>query len=388
MANKRNATNKEPDQSAPADLRSTQVDSEDHSLSLEMDQEDSFLGIEFEDLFGDGSESVIVELIRNDPKFFAGQRVGGFLCHLPPGSTKEWIRENYGGGQFRVLKKGSNGKIIESRAVAIAGSPFLPASPGAARMEPAAALSNNQAADLAPVLTKEGIPVGIADENFIRMVQQLALVRSAFPDPNTELIKALMERQSAPQQDLVGLAGQIIGLVNQFRDIMPAAADESKGSGGAGLMDVLREGIAAFGLYMKAQQGRPAPQVMPLGSRPELRPADPPSLANPDPPALPAPESEAPKMSVQEFINSAIVVLCNGYVMKKSAADLVAALDATIPIPRPFRVDYLAKQKDAFKNLCDVNLSDDFFDDPALADAFPAFFDEVWNGFLGIEKKS
>lgn len=388
MARERNAR-AAADQSSAAANRSIQVDREDLSDPVGVDPEVDNLEIDFEDLFGDGSESVIVELIRIDPKFYAGQRVGGFLCHLPPGSTKETIRELYGGGQYRILKKGVGGKIINSRSVAIAGVPFLPSTPGA-RVDPAAAELNSPAAAHSPVITKEGIPIGIANAEFIQMAQQLALIRAAFPDPNADLIKALLNRPAAaPQQDLMTLAGQILGVVSQFREMMPAAA-ESSGSSGAGLMDVIKEGVAAFGAYMKAQQGRPIP-ISPrpeLGRPSEIRPAPAPVLLpNPEPPAA-VPESESPKMSIQEFVNSAIVVLCNGYVMKKAPADVVAALNLSIPLPVSARAAFLEPQKDAFRNLCEVNLNDEFFENPELADRFPEFFEQVFNSFVGIEKTS
>lgn len=377
------------DQDPAAAKISDKVIREDPADLVEVDPESDALEIDFEDLFGDGSESVIVELIRLDPKFYAGQRVGGFLCHLPPGSTKDTIRELYGGGQFRIIKKGIGGKIIASRGVAIAGVPFLPSTPGG-RTDPAAADSGSPAAAHAPVLTKEGIPIGIENAEFIRMAQQLALIRAAFPDPNADLIKALLNRPAAaPQQDLVALAGQIIGLVNQFKEIMPTAAAGDSGSGGAGLMDVLKEGVAAFGAYMKAQGSRPAPVM----SRPELgappRPLPAPApvlLPNPEPPAA-ASESETPKMSIQEFVNSAIIVLCNGYVMKKTPAEVVSALNVSIPLPVSARAAFLEPQKDAFKTLCETNLSDDFFENPELADRFPEFFEQVFSGFIGSEKK-
>lgn len=371
------AAAKERSQGARADL----------SDALEMDPEADALEIDFEDLFGDGSESVIVELIRIDPKFYAGQRVGGFLCHLPPGSTKDTIRETYGGGQYRIIKKGIGGKIIASRGVTIAGVPFLPTTPGGGTA-PAVADPGSPAAAHTPVLTKEGIPIGIANAEFIQMAQQLALIRAAFPDPNADLIKALLNRPAAaPQQDLMALAGQILGIVSQFRELVPPAAAGESGSG-AGLMDVLKEGVAAFGAYMKAQGSRPAP-VMPrpeLGAPPRVAPAPVTALLpNPEPPAV-ASESETPKMSIQEFVNSAIIVLCNGFVMNKTAAEVVSALNVSIPLPAAARAAFLEPQKDAFKTLCETNLSDDFAESPELADRFPEFFDQVFYSFIGKEK--
>jgi len=353
-------------------------------LHVEVDPEDS-LGSDFEDLFGDGSESVIVELIRVDPRFFGGRRVGGFLCHLPPGSTKETIREGYGGGQYRLIKKGAGGKIVDQRSVAIAGDPFLPSTPETGTA-PAAAVPEVVRSPLAPVTTKEGIPIGIDNAAFLAMAQQLALVRSMFPDINSELMKAVLTRaEPNPAPNLLGTAGEIIQLVNQFRELVPATAPAEGGSG-AGWMDLVREGLQAFGAYMKAQQRPPVPALPRPISRPELGapPVLPPvSLPAPlDNPNGPHPESESPKMSIQDFVNQSIVVICNGFVMKKSAADVVAALNLSIPLPVSARSAMLEPQRKSFKDLCEVNLSDDFADNPELEGQFSQFFDQVFDGFI------
>jgi len=360
--------------------------------SVAAPEEVEALDSDFEELFGDGAENVIVELIRVEPRFFAGQRVGGFLCHLAPGSTKETIRELYGGGAFRLVKKGAGGKIAAQRSIMIAGNPYLPPVPARDLARDPNAEPDPQRSPLAPVQTAAGIPIGIGNQEFLAMAQQLALVRSMFPDINAELMKAVIQRPAAQSPDLVGLAGQIIGLVNQFRELAPPAAAE--GSGGAGWLDIMREALQAFGSYLKIQaQNRPAPvpdfpRVAP-GKAAELPAVERPALSMasvvPAPAPVPAaPESEAPKMSVQEFVNQAVMIICNGFLLRsKSPAEIVQALNASIPLPLPARAALLESQRSAFLNYCEINLADDFAEQPDLAASFRPFFDQVFDGYLG-----
>lgn len=376
----------------PADS-APKMDPEGLAVPGEMDPQVDSLDSDFEDLFGDGVENVIVELIRSEPRFFAGQRSHGFLCHLPPGSTKESIRENFGGGVYRLNKKGAGGRIVAQRTFTIAGNPILPPAP--ASKEPAAPDPDSARSAVAPIQTPAGIPIGISNQEFLAMAQQLALVKSMFPDYNAELIKAVMSRPQAPQQDLIGLAGQIIGLVNQFRELAPPAAAE--GSGGAGWLDIVRDAIQAFGSYLKVQaQQAPAPapalaRPMP-GSFKELPAVERPalSMSAPLPPSAPAPvsahpsapESEAPKMSIQEFVNQAVMIICNGFLLDKPAADVVKSLEISIPLSPALRAGFLDPQRAAFRSYCETNLADDFVEQPKLAAKFGEYFEAIFEAYI------
>lgn len=346
------------------------------------------LDSDFEDLFGDGSENVIVELIRTDPRFFGGRRTGGFLCHLPPGSTKETIRESYGGGQYRVVKKGAGGRIVAQKSVQIAGEPLLPNPAPSSSAASHARESEAAPSGLAPVQTSAGIPIGVNNAEFLAMAQQLALVRSMFPDINAEIMKAMLNRPPAQQQDLVGLAGQIIGLVNQFRELTPPVTDS--GSGGAGWLEVLREGIAAFGAYMKAQQSRPlviprAPGGSDPGRSPELPTAPRPALPM-NPPAIPADNNSGKEseevQSIQSYVDKAAAIINGGYLLKKSPEEVAQALELSIPLAPPVRSLMLKSQQAALRDYCEISLSDDFIEVPELKDGFGSFFDSVFNLFV------
>lgn len=346
------------------------------------------LDSDFEDLFGDGSENVIVELIRTDPRFFGGRRTGGFLCHLPPGSTKETIRESYGGGQYRVVKKGAGGRIVAQKSVQIAGEPLLPnpapsSSAASHTRESEAAPSN-----LAPVQTSAGIPIGVNNAEFLAMAQQLALVRSMFPDINSELMKAMINRPAPQQQNLVELAGQIVALVNQFREVVPASSEAA--AGGSGWLDILREGVAAFGAYMKAQQSRPmviprAPGGSDAGRIPEIPPAARPALPM-NPPAVSADNSTGKEseevQSIQSYVDKAAAIINGGYLLKKSPEEVAQALELAIPLAPPVRSLMLKPQQAALRDYCEISLSDDFIEAPELKEGFGAFFDSVFNLFV------
>lgn len=212
---------------------------------------------EFTDFFGDGEVDIKVELYRSSPQYWGGQQIDGFICRLMPGQDIQWIKENCGGGRYWIRKRIA-GRFVDQRALRIAGMPKVE-SPPPPQAAPEAATRPDVTID-----TPIGqIPIGGSSQEFIAIVERMAIIKAAFPPPPppTDINAVLLQHI---------LNGGKINLNEQLETInaLTELGEKLGGKGGDqpdSIVGLLGKGLEAFTTLVQAQGGRkgPAPGTYP-----------------------------------------------------------------------------------------------------------------------------
>ncbi|GAI00961.1 unnamed protein product, partial [marine sediment metagenome] len=180
-------------------------------------------GEDFQELFGDGSENITVQLYRNEPEYHDGRRCTGFLGALQPGDDLESIRQRFGGGRY-VLRRQVNGRFAGNRIVTIVGNPKLeglPSTDGASAPGTAQELGR---------LNVGGIDIPLTDDinKLKNIVLYMRMVKEMLPDPpvpvvppdiNVDLLKLLVEARRDP--DVLDQVDKLTGVFDRLKSLSP-----------------------------------------------------------------------------------------------------------------------------------------------------------------------
>lgn len=384
-----------PDDQAPPNSH-LEVNSEDLEVNSAVD------GTDFADFFGDGLQPVIVELYRDRPKYVGDVKVHGFLETLPPGVTMQYVKDNYGGGQFRVVQKAAGGGTMQKqRYFDIAGPAYLPAPPVAVVPSVRAGVDSPAAAPAAVGMV-EGVPITGNLARDMEVAKSFMLMKKALggDDLNTQLLQLLLtERNQQKQPDMLSALRDLGPIISTIRELVPGG-EGGQDAGGAGFNDLIKEGLKTFAEYLKTARA--------AGPRPALPPAGPPvnvprqiPLTAP-PPAAPAlaevenPEIETPAdqpaesendmpLTPQGMIDSAVQSIVQSYRLGKPVDRVVTFLNSRVPLSHALRQQYLASRKDELFDTAEMILdqeSESYADDLEGRGKFKAFFDSVFDQFL------
>ena len=74
-----------------------------------------------DELFGDGSADVKIEIYRVEPKVYKGEDVAGYVGLLQVGDDMELLRQKFGGGKYRLQQK-INNRFADQMLITIARS--------------------------------------------------------------------------------------------------------------------------------------------------------------------------------------------------------------------------------------------------------------------------
>jgi len=147
----------------------------------------------FADLFGDGTEKVIVRINRVEPEFYGGDNISGYLGQLSPGDDVESIRAKFGGGRFKIQKLVNN-RYKRTGFIRISGLPRMPV-PGENPERPIE--DAPQPAQVPDGASYKGIPLSGSNAEFIAMIERIKVLDSIFPskpDINDTLLKVALAR--------------------------------------------------------------------------------------------------------------------------------------------------------------------------------------------------
>lgn len=257
------------------------IDTENLSLVL---PDESLTENDFGDFFGDGDEDIKVELYRTAPAYWGGQEITGFLCRLNPGSDIQFIQSTYGGGRYQIKKRRS-GRFVDQRSLRIAGAPKLdgPPQPVPAASEPTGR------PDLKIDTTIGQIPLSGSDQDFSRILERIAIIRAAFPEPqhpqdiNAVLLQHILNTSSGKGPDLTHQIETIEAITDLGAKLAGKMTDRP-----TDFMDIAGKAVEAFGKLVEARSSvrtiglaplphrriLPAPPaaVQPVEPRPEVDP--------------------------------------------------------------------------------------------------------------------
>jgi hypothetical protein len=329
-------------------------------------------GVEdFDDIFGpedDGSAEY--RILRKQPAFDSeGNRIVGYCGLLPFGQNIEWIRQNLGGGVFRVQRyERINGKqtMTEARTVTIAGPPKVPASP----------VSTPSAAAVVPVTRSEVIPEradrsvrGMTLEDVKElMITKHLLEENKAPDVNSvllETILAMLKQQRNPIQELI----QTVAVIDKLRGSDHAGSDNG---GGTGLMDLIGKGVDVLGKYIDKAQS-PPPEA--ANGAPEA------SQTIPAAGQITAARKEPEEVNPMNVANAAVATIVNAFLEEPQYE-----VSRTVGVIRQFVPDaarpVIQANQAALKDMAVLALHESTDPDPDVDRKFLLYFDQVFAMFL------
>ncbi len=185
-----------------------------------------------------------VSLYRMSPKEHQGVPTAGWLDDLGPGVDENYIRDNYGGGSFRLNKRNrANGQISATCSFEIPGFPKVGSGANPK------AIGEDLGASAPVTMRVDGVEVPFDGDlkRFSDFIMVLKGIKSVFPDPpdiNAGLLEMAMKREPAPDPlDAIRAAKE--------------AADLFGGSGGqagtgATLYDLLNTAISQAGTVIQS----------------------------------------------------------------------------------------------------------------------------------------
>lgn len=202
-----------------------------------------------------------VSLYRKSPKEHQGFPCTGWLDDLGPGVDENYIRDNYGGGQFMLNKRNrANGQITATCTFEIPGFPKISSAAIPKTVD------EDQGAG-APVMLKVGDTEVPFDGNLNRFGDIIVLMKSlehafpAKPDINTALLELAIRREPVPDP---------LDTIRMIKEASGLFAGQSEA--GSNLYDLIREGISQAGPVISAMMSpgvrriaRTAPGVIPGG---------------------------------------------------------------------------------------------------------------------------
>ena len=360
----------------------------------------------FQELFGDGTESVIVQLYRLEPRFHKGERCDGFLGALEPGDDLDYIRKTHGGGRY-ALRKIVGGKYRAQRHIRISGRPKLE-SPSPAEAETSAPVDKPETTAEEPAaIDRPGAPgverlferepvarlnVGGVDmpmtadvEKIKEMMRFVRMLKTAFPEPpdiNETLLKMAIEGRRDP--DVLDQVDKLTSVFDRLKSISP------EGGGSTGWLDIGSQIINAFVRFTETAGAKRTLTAMPqLPKKPEIAAPTPSGVEKPLEKPAESPlnvEKEPDLMTYQEIAEKAGSYIVQGYISdpQQAPADTARVLDAVVPVAESERPE-LAAYKDVLCLVAKNILSNQVETTAEDIEKFVLYFNKVFDIFVSTE---
>jgi hypothetical protein len=336
---------------------------------------------DFDGVMTDVSDGVIVELIRLEPATdHNGQKIRGFIENLPSGTTKQWIKERHGGGSFRVVKRNERRQIIGSTDLQIAGSP-LPVTLSAAAIGDPALQPKLPSVPSLPSVQVSGVPIGVDWQSFWLPLLQAKIAQTMLsPQPALDTMKVIeLMQKSNPSVDL---SGQIRGLkevLTLAEGLTPEPAD-----GGGDVMSLLTSAFNALATVKRSPiAGRP------VGLLPEKTTVDRSvdqtvTTDNPNPTT----EGEGMPLDFNAIVGTAIQQIISGFRLTppKESERIVRILNTLLPNLGNSVKAVLKTKRDTLFDMAELQLVEDFADDPDKRAQFADYFAKVFDGFTDLSQ--
>lgn len=360
------------------------------------DQDDSTENLEpadeaemtWSDLFGDGSEQVTLELIRLSPAFVGDQPSTGFCGNLQPGANLQSIKEQWGGGKYKLQKK-INGAFVKGgfRYLDIVGIPILPKSPTAVSEPTVTAKAPASAPSLAgaaATITVDGVTLPADFQEFKRSMMEIMLFKAALkePDPiNTKLLEMALGQVENRPDELSNILTALGKIKDIATEISPAQAS------GDGWMGLVSKGLDAFVGFMKTKTAASPPiNFAEASASREISTGKEPVLLPERTAELPAIAGD--QVSLQQKIQAGLSIIVAGFKLQppKEIPAVVDILNESLGIAPADRVTLLPFKQNLFDKT-ELMLADDFAcaDDPSDARGqFTRYFDEIFNLYCGV----
>lgn len=339
------------------------------------------------DALVDNAQAGIIELLRLEPPTdYNGVRIRGFLQNLPPGSTKQWIKDTYGGGRYRIIQRDSAKRIVKSTDLEVAGSP-VPASVPVQRKDAAGDPSLSETILPAPAgpptVNVQGVPLGVDMQTFWLYLLQATIAERMLSRRELDPMKILeiMTRQQTMQ------AGGVGDQIKATRELMEfvremSLAEPVEGDGSPDYIALLTNLLGA--LANKA--GAPAARRPVIGESvgKEIRK---PSL--PGPAAISAApetgtvESDERSMDKNMLLQTAINQIVAGFSLNppKEPDRLIAVLKMNIP-PLPVVIEAITPMREQIFDQIEMQLADLFGELPEKRTEFADYFAKVFDGYI------
>lgn len=293
-----------------------------------------------------------VLLTRIEPK-----DEGGFCEDIDPNvdseSVQSYIAGKYGGGLYKLERRstriGTRGQFMGSCQIKISGQ--------SAQIVRGNENRPSNQVSLSPEMNYKGMNIGGTSEEFMKMLERIAMIKSLEPQPKTEmndlLLKIALEKSN--QDDLLNNVGRI----KELSELIKSFSGDSE-TVGKSWADILDRGIKTFGdLITKPPQGGAV--------RPRYYRAKPGQIDGPETAQIPententiseGTESMTKNMSKMEIATMQVsTVVCHFMLATKTPPDqVVSLLDANILL-EPEVLAQLSQNYDLLVNIGITQLS-------------------------------
>lgn len=346
---------------------------------------------DFQEWFGDGEENIAVQVYRLEPKFYAGERVDGYLGDLQPTMDPDEFRRVYG-GQLYSLRQKVNGRFTNvQRRFRVSGPPVVdcpPTAPG-----PGDPPKQTEVDQLVPTMDVNGVAVPLGD---FEMLKQAVLFKRTMdqlmpekPDLNLELIRLLMTKEQG-SGDLLAQADQLAGLASKLRDLA------GSGSGGSPWVDLGREALGTVGKLIdaKAGAGIPALPVPNRSTKHQVPGHDSPRTVSEmdreptrrEPGKTPETTETLEVDQLSALAEKAAAYIVQGFLMEpqQSVDDTVTVLDTVLGIPKAYRPQ-IVPYRDRLRLVTRSVLTNQVEVAAADLDKLDLYFNSTFDSFLGLE---
>ena len=342
----------------------------------------------------DGLPDSKVQLYRTSPPVYAGEKISGYLCDLDRSCDLAWINYNYGGGVY-CLRKVVRGRYTQQRTVEIAGRPRLdpPGAAGAAApvAAPLPAVGSRTLANIGGDVAYKGIPLSGSNEEFVRMIERLSLIKHYFPEPtniNDTLLKMLLEKQND-----TGLEG-ILNNMEKARTLIEQLQPGDNGGGETGsILNLIGKGLDTFKALLEKRGSGPAPMAVPA-----IEPAGPISSPLPEliterpvtvPENNPLPGAE-PMPNFRDMANQACSIIVDSFMNEPEQNPVELTADMVRhqlpPLTPEIKIKVL-ENKAALEGIGRLLLNERYETDPQLVQNFNLYFQGVVDILAGEVKE-
>lgn len=342
----------------------------------------------------DGLPDSRVQLFRTGPMNYNGEKISGYLCDLDQSCDLSWINANYGGGIY-TLRKTVRGRYTQQRTVEIAGRPRLdpPGAAGAAALvaAPMPAAGSRVLSNVGADVAYKGIPLTGSNEEFVRMVERLSLIKHYFPEPtniNDTLLKMLLEKQSD-----TGLDG-ILKNMEKARELIDRLNPSDNGGGETGsILNLIGKGLDTFKALLEKRGSAPVPMPLPPIEPAGFQPVSTPELITERPADVPTtnplPESE-PMPNFRDMANRACSIVVDSFMNEPEQNPVGLTVDMVLSQLPPLTPEIKAeiiKNKAALVGIGRLILNERYETDPQLVQNFNLYFEEILDILTGELKQ-
>ena len=357
-----------------------------------------------EDLFGDGSENIKIEIYRVEPKVFKGEDVAGYVGLLQEGDDIELLRQKFGGGKYRLQQKVNN-RFADQILISIAGNPRTELTPFSVRGE------NREQSAAAPTVvdsdfSMNGVPIGGSMAEFEASLQRIAMIKSIFPpDINTALLGLIMDKQQTATENP---NGSMIDQLKSFAEVMTMMKPEATtATGGTTIYDLGGQALQAFTKFLevsapgnaKMNVGQPVPgqkviekpeqqptlQIQPNGGGTE-------TITEVSAEASPENGIESDKvaaMNVNEIAEKAGSYIVAGFIQEpqQTPQETADVLKIALPPIPPSVMKQITMFKTPIFNMSKSILANQVELEPEETEKFTLFYDKVFSIFVEADDK-